>query len=506
MRRGAIVIAVAALAGWSIAAAAFFYLRGYTLYYGDAEAHLNIARQMVDSRTPGGDQMGVIWLPLPHVLMAPFAARDGLWKSGLAGVIPSAICFICAGGFLFAAARRVFASDAAGATALALFALNPNVLYMQSIPMSEPVFWMAQMATLYFTVLFRQSQSAMAAAAAGLALLAATLARYEGWFVIPAVALYFFITAKRHRFITAAVVAAIASLGPLAWLAHNWYWTGDALYFLRGPSSAAGIQAGKPYPGHGNWKQAAIFFQSAAVRCAGPTLRWIAAAGVLAALVRKAFWPLIFLALPGVFYLWNVHSGASPIHVPDLWFGAYYNTRYGLAVLPLAVFAAGALVTFVPPWGRKWAGLLVVLGASVPWLLHPTPEAWITWKESQVNSDARREWTRQAAGFLRARYHSGDGVFTTFGDLTGVFRAMGLPLRETLTWDNNPQWLVTTKRPDLFLWEAWAVCQGGDPVQSAINRALRQGPYYELVAKIIVKDAQVLEIYRRSSSHANPVH
>ena len=148
---------------------AYFYHRGYILYYGDAESHLNIARRIVDSRTPGTDQIGTVWLPLPHLLMAPFAARDNLWKSGLAGAIPSAACFVIAGSFLFAAARRVFGSDAAGAVALALFAFNPNVLYLQSTPMSEPVFWAAQMAMLYFSVLFRQNQAWWTAAACGIA-------------------------------------------------------------------------------------------------------------------------------------------------------------------------------------------------------------------------------------------------------------------------------------------------------------------------------------------------
>ena len=41
--------------------------RGYTLYYGDAEAHLNIARRILDSRTPGPEQLGTVWLPLPHL-------------------------------------------------------------------------------------------------------------------------------------------------------------------------------------------------------------------------------------------------------------------------------------------------------------------------------------------------------------------------------------------------------------------------------------------------------
>ena len=450
--------------------------------------------------------MGTVWLPLPHLLIAPFAANDRLWRSGLAGAIPSAFCFVIGGAFLYAAARRTFRSDAAGATALALYALNPNIAYLHSIPMSEPAYLAASMAVLYFSVLFRDNQSWSAAIAAALAGTAASLARYEAWFVIPAVVLYFFFTAKKNRVGLAVTVGAICAIGPLAWVAHDWYWFGDPLNSYRGPSSPAAIQGGRPYPGHGNWKLAAIYYQSAAVWCAGPALRWIAAVGMLAALARRAFWPLLYLSLPGVFYILNIHSGASPIHVPDLPPFSYYNTRYGLAVLPAAVFAAAALVTFVPPRVRGLAACALAVGASVPWLLHPSPQRWIAWKESQVNSDARREWTRRAAASLSAGYRRGEGIFTTSGDLTGIYRTLGLPLRETLSWDNNPQWLVTAKRPDLFLWEGWAVCQGGDPVQSAINRAQRQGPYYELVDKIIVKDAPVLEIYKRSSSHANPVH
>jgi Dolichyl-phosphate-mannose-protein mannosyltransferase len=494
------------LACWSAAAVAFFHHRGYILYYGDAESHLNIARRIVDSRTPGIDQVGTVWLPLPHLLMAPFASRDDLWQSGLAGAIPSAACFVMAGTFLFAAARRVFSSDAAGAAALALFALNPNVMYLHSTPMSEPAFFAAFMAALYFTVLFRENQAWWSAAGAGIACLAGTLARYEGWFLIPAVTLYFLFAARRHRLRIAVWVAAIASLGPLAWLAHNWYWFGDALYFARGPSSAEAIQGGKQYYGHGDWLLAATYYQAAAAWCAGAALRWIGALGMLAAVARRAFWPLVFLALPGVFYVWNIHSGATPIHIPNLEPYTWYNTRYGLAVLPLAAFAAGALVTFVPPTTRGWAVLGLALAATGPWLLYPSPENWITWKESQVNSVARREWTRHAATFLSAHYRRGDGIFTSFSDLTGIYRTMGIPLRETLTWDNEPQWLVTSRRPDLFLWEQWAVCMDGDPVQRAIHRALRQGPHYELVHKIMVKDAPVVEIYRRSLRYENPVH
>ena len=70
---------LSAAAVWWIAA------QGYTLYYGDAEAHLNTARRIVDSRTPGYDQLGTPWLPLPHLLMLPFIGTAAWWTSGLAG-------------------------------------------------------------------------------------------------------------------------------------------------------------------------------------------------------------------------------------------------------------------------------------------------------------------------------------------------------------------------------------------------------------------------------------
>ena len=41
------------------------FSRGYLLLYGDAVAHLGIARRILDSRNPGLIQLGGVWLPLP---------------------------------------------------------------------------------------------------------------------------------------------------------------------------------------------------------------------------------------------------------------------------------------------------------------------------------------------------------------------------------------------------------------------------------------------------------
>src|ERR1700688_4852486 len=73
----------------------FSYLRyGDVLLYGDAVAHINIARRVFDSRTPGLLQLGTVWLPLPHLLMIPFLLSDGWWQSGIGGSIPSLMAFV----------------------------------------------------------------------------------------------------------------------------------------------------------------------------------------------------------------------------------------------------------------------------------------------------------------------------------------------------------------------------------------------------------------------------
>lgn len=478
---------------WSLA-------RGYILYYGDALAHLNTARRVIESRTPGLDQLGTPWLPLPHLLMLPLAGNDKWWSSGLAGAIPSVLCYVLAVVFLYCATRGSFTSRAAGATAALVFGLNPNVLYLSTTPMTEPVFWACLMAALYGAVRFAKSRSLGAALGTGAAAMAASLTRYEGWFLIPFLALYFF---WRGRWTAALVFLLAACVGPLAWMAHNWWHFGDFFAFYNGPHSHRAIQGVARYPGYQNWAEAWLQYRAAVWLCAGTPLIWLGGAGLAAALGRKVFWPLLLLALPGAFYVWSVYSGGTPIFVPHLWPHSYYNTRYGMALLPLAAFAAGSLAAWGPARLRWGVALLVGLGAGLPWILHPGEENWITWKEAQVNSVARRAWTASAAEFLRDNYRPGAGIFTTFGDVSGVFAAAGIPLRETLTWDNGPVWTGCQRRPEVFLREEWVVAVAGDPVQSTVQRAYLRGPRYTLEKTIVVKGAPALEIYRRESLYPN---
>jgi hypothetical protein len=507
---GAMPMLAVLLAAISVTALLWCSSRGYTLYYGDAEAHLNIARRILDSRTPGPEQLGTVWLPLPHLLMIPFAMRDSWWRSGVAVAIPSAASFVIAGTFLFAAARRLYLSTAAGVAAALLFALNPNMLYLQSIPMTEALFAASLAALLWSTICFHSTQSMWAVLAAAIASNAASLTRYEGWFLIPFVALYFLITARRKSH--ALIFALLAALGPLAWLAHNQYYYSNALEFYNGEGSAKAIYAGElaqggaRYPGDHNWRLAIEYYFAAITLTQGWVLVVLSALGAAAALAKKIWWPLFLLTLPPAFYVWSIHSSGTPLFVPTLWPFSWYNTRYALAALPLAAFAAAGMVALLPVKLRAaGAAALVVAGA-----LAARP---VCWKESSVNSVARRAWTKQAATYLASHYQPGDGIIYSFGDLTGVLREAGIPLREGLHQGNRPSWDAAVLRPDLFFRQQWALAIAGDKIAEAVVRTGAHGPHYELVKRIKVEGAPAVEIYRRqvyrqqrTSSHEDPVY
>src|SRR6202023_2020026 len=123
----------------SVGATVFYFRQGAILLYGNAVAHINIARRVFDSRTPGVFELGTVWLPLPHLLDIPFIVNDSLWQTGLGASIPSMIAFVVGTLGVFRLVRGMASAMAAWIAAL-IYALNPNILYMQSTAMTESLY------------------------------------------------------------------------------------------------------------------------------------------------------------------------------------------------------------------------------------------------------------------------------------------------------------------------------------------------------------------------------
>jgi hypothetical protein len=379
--------------------------------------------------------------------------------------------------------------------------------------MTEPVEMAAVMALLWSTLWFRETQSIGAVIAAAVASNAGSMTRYESWFLIPFVSLYLLVTAKRKSH--AVMFMALAALEPLAWLAHNYYYNGNALEFYNGPYSAIALlkrQAaqGLHYPTDHHWGAAILYYWTAARLVVGG---WLVAAGVLGAVVavwRKAWWPLAMLALIPVFFVWSLHSGGAVLTLPQLGPWSLYNTRYAIAVLPLAALAAGALTTLLPSRLQGVGAVALAALMSLPMWFAP-PAGWseaICWREAAENSETRRAWTAPAAEYLAEHYRPGAGVIFTFGSgLAEVLRRAGIPLKQGLHEGNGPAWDAAMIQPEKFLREEWALAIPGDSVSVVLRRAEVQGLHYQLQRQILVKGAPMVEIYhRQAQSIDRPVH
>src|SRR4029079_8393152 len=123
-----ILAGVAFLVG--LAAWARFFNDGLVLSHYDAKAHLVVARRVIDNITPGWQQIGAVWLPLPHLLQILPTQIDLFYRTGIFASLVSMLSFAVT---VWAAARLVLAiteSSVGAATTAALLMLNPNLLYL----------------------------------------------------------------------------------------------------------------------------------------------------------------------------------------------------------------------------------------------------------------------------------------------------------------------------------------------------------------------------------------
>ena len=349
------------------------FSRGYVLLYGDAVAHLGIARRILDSRNPGLVQLGGVWLPLPHLLMLPFVQKLEWWQNGLAGAWPSLASYVLGVAGFYRLCRRMLVPRWA-LVATAFYGLNPNLLYLATTAMTEPIFlalliWITLL-TVECVDAIRAAEQARAARRMiwlGVLIFAAVFTRYDGWVLGAAawcvVAWHLWrADGMWKRVGTAfAVFTLLAIAGPVLWLGYNQHFYHDPLDFLRGLYSAPAIEKRTSPPGSQHYRGwhnvgwALLFYTRTAQVVAaawetGFAAMAAAVAGLWIALRRGTARASLLLWVPLAFYVYSVAYGSVPIFIPQLWPHSYYNSRYGMEMLPaLALFACVAIAA----WERR---------------------------------------------------------------------------------------------------------------------------------------------------------
>ena len=504
--------------------------RGDILLYGDAVAHINIARRVFDSRTPGLLQLGTVWLPLPHLLMMPLLVSRWAWQTGVGGSVPSMIAYILGVAGIFRLVRGALAAVPGGRSpglaawfASAIYALNPNLLYLQATAMTESLYLALFIWTVVFFAEFlrmkgqdgREGQTRSALWKCGACLAGASLTRYDGWFVaviLATVVIWIAATGALAR--TAALrFVALAAAVPLLWFAYNGIVYRNILEFANGPYSARAIEQkavvrGFSHPGTNNPPVAAAYFLGAGEFSVAegwwqPAWLLLAAVGSLYVLLKnRCRSVLLLLWTPLPFYILSVAYGGVPIYTPERWPYSLYNIRYGVQLLPaltvflaLSVyFAASSSTTVGAKRGIVLLGVsLVAVSYASVWQAGP-----VCYREAWVNSRTRMQLEKQLAEELRW-LPANSSLLMYLGEHVGALQDAGIPLRRTIHEGNHRVW----KQPSdpEGMWERaladpsryadYVIGFEGDPVWQAVHqRSLPQ------VTAIVVPGQRTATILR----------
>jgi len=478
----------------------FYYRNGDLLLYGDAVAHINIARRVFDSRTPGLLQLGTVWLPLPHLLIMPFIVSKQMWQSGSGGSIPSIAAFVFAVLGIFRVTRTSFRiggqpdalAKLAAWTSAILFAANPNLIYLQATAMGESLYLALFIWTLVHFAEFTQGNR-NALIRCGLCLAAACLTRYDGWFlaiviVTAAVWVSFNLHKRRDdrggssvpspkssraRGIKQSANSSqaptliltrfllIAAAAPLLWLAYNAAVYKNPLEFANGPYSAKAIEhkTATVNPAKGNLIASASYFVKAAELNVGE-INWqgrlwlaLAALGSLVAAFSGRGRIALLLWTPLPFYALSLAYGSVPIFVPVWWPFSIYNVRYGLQLLPAFVVfvplgisfliqSATKLPRFKPSW-RPWlepvtiVAILSLAAVSYAAIWRAAP---ICYREADVNSKGRVALDHQLGEWIKS-LPSDSTLLMYLGDHVGALERTGTPLKRTINEGNHRPWM-----------------------------------------------------------------
>lgn len=474
----------------SIVATAISYSNNWIVSYGDAESHLNIAKRVVSSLTPGLAQLGGIWLPLPHMLMVPFLYSDFLWRSGIAGSIISGLSFVVASIFIFKLTKYLTGSLSASVLAFFIFATNPNVLYMQSTPMTElPLIAFFVLNSYYFIKFIKEENRINFLLLAALFGFCASLSRYDGWFLVLveiAIIAYlhspifnFFKDLKSRKFTLPRLVtqkgegllvlfSTLGLLGIVLWIGWDLLILGDPLYFINSQFSANSQQQGwlakGQLPSYHNIGSAILYYTVTSMSISGILLFGLTIVGlclfIFGSTIRHRIVFSILLLVPYLFYVITLYSGQSMIFIPHVTPTTYewtlFNVRYGLGMIPAVAFFIAYLFSRSTFSQKNFilALIMVQFGLYI-----------VGYSQVMAFADGTRGLSSaqkpDAEFWLSKNYDGGLVLMDDYSRITSIIRS-GIPMQNIIYIGTRPYWEESLEVPEKYA--RWIIMQKGDTV------------------------------------------
>jgi len=486
------------LFGWR-----YYYDANLILSYNDSMSHLDISRRVLDNLTPGIAQIGSVWLPLPHFLSLFFVWNDFLWHSGLAGSIISNLAFIGSAFFLYRLIILLTRDRVAGFLGAVIFALNPNMIYMQSVPMTESLLIFFFIASTYYIFRWQEKDDYRHLIIAGLLTLLSTLTRYDGWMLLAQIFLVVFLVAWRFGGWKRAesrliLFGTIALYGIVLWFIWNLLIFNDPLYFFNGPFAAKTQQLvfeseGRLFTKGELWNSIHVYLL-AAVENNGSIISFLGGVGAILYFVKnklsKEALAISLLLSPLFFNIAALYLGHSIINLPDLPPYTLFNVRYGLMTLPaIALFAA-----FLSKKQRLLQIIFFIFLIMQTFLIFKDNDV-ITVRDGIYGASA--QGMNETGSWLGAHAEKGLILVAASSQDSLIFQS-GLPMDRFIHEGTGEYWKTSLKVPSTYA--SWIAMHHGDLVYRELSN---NENFYKNYKKVY--DGQFTDIFELDRNTQKPL-
>ncbi len=513
----------------SAVATAWSFQHGYITAYGDAESHLNIAKRVVDSLTPGFAQLGGIWLPLPHLLMIPFVKLDFLWRTGLAGSIVSGMAYVIAAVYLYKLTLLLTENKAVGIFAAAIFMTNPNILYLQTTPMTELVLIAFFVLSSFYFIKFLQDSTNLPALILAAAFgFCTTLSRYDGWSLVLTeavivVLIYLpwrklpgsrqeaktFFSKSRWEQLQGKLIlfSVLAFFGIVLWLLWGQLILGDPFYFTHSSYSANSQQlnwlAKGRLPAYHNLGTAILYYAVTSLTNIGVWISGAAISGLVFLFYSKHIKHPIFVGLillvPFIFNVTTLFLGQSVIFIPELTPANFewrlFNVRYGVMMVPLAAVCTAYLFARSPKILKPAIVALVIFQLGLFGTGRAPVISLLDGREGLSSQIAKLP---NAQYWFADHYDSGLVLVDDYARTLSIIRTP-LPMQNVIYVGNKPYWDDSFREPEKYA--TWIIMQKDDDVWNHVyDNPEVQGRLFKYFQKVYTSPD--ILIFKRNPSVA----
>ena len=221
----------AAIALQLIYAIFIYTIWGHTFLTADAVTHTYIGRLLWQNIA----NIGGVWLPLFHILVAPFTLSPFLYASGFAGVIVNSIASGLTSVLLYKMLPNRY-----GIILAAVFASNILTLSFSTTPMQESTAILFAVWAIYYLADYLRTERRGSFVKMAAVLTIGELARYEIWLLAIVLVIIFSVREVRHNRPHSLGFIHLAFWGVFLWLVWEIAIFRDPLFFLA-PSGFSSI-------------------------------------------------------------------------------------------------------------------------------------------------------------------------------------------------------------------------------------------------------------------------